>query len=489
MGLMPPAMAQATAAPQDASGGTLAALIARLQQPQSELNVPNPSAPQNPLGPFVPTTAGNQPTPLAGLPVAEPKPFQVGAQGYNRSANRRNDVAALVNNIQNMVHTAAMNKDAKNIRAATNTWNRLTTAMQNPDDPQNKAIIQDILGDPKTLRQMSKALNIDWLNPMKGADNVYRKAFGQAMAQHQVKESALGKLRDILTGGQPNVNLTPEQQKQLAAQMEARFPKTPQSSKTLKDEVDAAIYNKILKDPKSVSEEEWNMVSAPGVVSEVIRAQAQEQIADMNAQLKREHELNAALQNQSKDAVSWAQLMEKRRESDATRSQQWNEFQQKLDQNGQLRTRALDQADERLKIARENARTAADRSRVASQSVQVAKIKASMSLLTNQINADVRTRQADSQTYNTMIRTYTQQPSKIASFFTGEVGKTPADTATQAISDASAKVTADQAKIAGELQQQAALMQQLNSVTEQLPKAPTAPGGAVPNLPPIGNGH
>lgn len=261
--------------------------------------------------------------------------WQVAPQMNGGVAQKRASTGALIQNIQGLVQTAAANKQRRDISTATNDWNRLMTAMQNPNDPQNQTVIQDILGDPKKLKLMSKALNVDWLNPNKGADNVYRQALGQAMAKHQLKAGALSKLKDMLLGQGQNVNLTSDQSKELAAQMEARFPKQPQQAAQLKDQMMAKVYNKIINDPRGVGaaiaampKEEQQLLGIGPSANAELRAEVDQQIQQMK-------DADKAAQLQQK-SVEFAQTLNEKIQSRTQRASEFAATQKRLTDSAKM---------------------------------------------------------------------------------------------------------------------------------------------------------
>lgn len=297
-----------------------------------------------------------------GQVPAQSGPFKVAPQQNGRAAQKRADMATLFNNVSNLVQTAAKNHNQRQLLSAENNWSRLMTAMQNPNDPQNQHVIQAILGDPKTLKQMSKALNIDWLNPAKGSDNIYRQALQSAANKHQLKGAALDQLKQILSG-----HLNSDQQKQLASQMAARFPKQPEDVGVLKNKLLASVYQKLLTDPQGVdsavsklSDTEKQMLGIGPSADAVLKASVDTAIAHQ------EHlDKDEALKEHS---AEFEQDLNDRIAARTQQQVQFNQNQTRLTTQAQqtFKTRLLTlQVDaKRLDIEAQQAKTAAQRASI-----------------------------------------------------------------------------------------------------------------------------
>jgi len=135
-----------------------------------------------------------QPTPAPIPPGAPNQPTLVG-----KHTGPANLGAAIGSTIQNAVHQ----EKQKKLAAATSDWTDLLTSTQKymtPDgkvDPkayQDPAVMQ-VLGDPKKLKRMAKALNQDWLNPK---PDEYADALKIATKQHQDKQGAIQGLKQTM---------------------------------------------------------------------------------------------------------------------------------------------------------------------------------------------------------------------------------------------------------------------------------------------------
>jgi len=89
-----------------------------------------------------------------------------------------------------------------------------------------------ILGDPKKLKNMAKALNQDWLNPEK--TTVYGEALKKVSAQGQQRDAqksqAAQGIRGIiqkLLGDKQKVQLTADQQRKMIEEIQGKAPTTP----------------------------------------------------------------------------------------------------------------------------------------------------------------------------------------------------------------------------------------------------------------------
>lgn len=88
--------------------------------------------------------------------------IQFGTPGEFRtsSGNKRNSINNLFGTVNKMVTAAQQNQEQRKIRDLSLDLERLMIAAQNPDDPHNKEVINDILGDAKKRKAIAEALNI-----------------------------------------------------------------------------------------------------------------------------------------------------------------------------------------------------------------------------------------------------------------------------------------------------------------------------------------
>jgi hypothetical protein len=137
--------------------------------------------------------------------MAQPTPAPIPQGGANRPAlvgkytGFANLGAAIGDTVKNVIH---MDKQKK-LAAATSDWKDLLTSTQKymtPDgkvDPkayQDPAVMQ-VLGDPKKLKRMAKALNADWLNPK---PDEYADGLKIAIQQHQKQQGAIQGLKQTM---------------------------------------------------------------------------------------------------------------------------------------------------------------------------------------------------------------------------------------------------------------------------------------------------
>jgi hypothetical protein len=115
--------------------------------------------------------------------------------------------------------------------------NEKFTAEQSGDQKAVQAAeakLQAVLGDPKKLKNMAKALNQDWLNPEK--TTVYGEALKKVTAnqkqqdqQNQQKQGAAQKLKSTVMGllkQKQQLQLSLDEQKRMAQEIEAKAPTT-----------------------------------------------------------------------------------------------------------------------------------------------------------------------------------------------------------------------------------------------------------------------
>ena len=149
-----------------------------------------------------------QPTPAPIPPGAPNQPALVGK--HTGPANLGNFIGST---IQNAVHQDKQKK----LAAATSDWTDLLTSTQKymkPDgtiDPkayQDPAVMQ-VLGDPKKLKRMAKALNQDWLNPK---PDEYADAMKIAVKQHSDKQGAMQGLKQTMQQMVQHIRNQPQQQ-------------------------------------------------------------------------------------------------------------------------------------------------------------------------------------------------------------------------------------------------------------------------------------
>jgi hypothetical protein len=128
-----------------------------------------------------------------------------------------------------------------------------------------EAKLQAILGDPKKLKNMAKALNQDWLNPEK--TTVYGEALKRVMSQqkqqdqqNQQKQQAAQGLKStvqklIAKAFPKQPQLTPDEQSKMAKEIEAKAP-TTQGTADVKTLLDIEKASKDLR-------ENYQMITSP----------------------------------------------------------------------------------------------------------------------------------------------------------------------------------------------------------------------------------
>jgi len=138
------------------------------QQPGAASTIPGtmgPSAGPSGLGPMV---APVRSLPGANVPLV-PKQYPEHTRGVpqgefaTRGGHTRTAIGNIFGDMAQAVKGAAKEHEMKEARSLAVDIERLAAAMQNPDDPQNKQIINDILSDKKKQKKISEALGINYM--------------------------------------------------------------------------------------------------------------------------------------------------------------------------------------------------------------------------------------------------------------------------------------------------------------------------------------
>jgi hypothetical protein len=199
---------------------------------------------------------------FAGTPVPAAVPGQqdpnaarqIGMNTANPHAwSKQRFMAGLSTSISNAV---AKQKEQKLLKAEAD-WTYLQSglnelyAAQASNDPKAAAAAQSkvdvVMGDPKKMKEMAKALNQDWLNPEK--TTVYGEALkkvnsniDQKTAEDQKKQQAATGLKGLfqkLLQRKQEPQLTDEQKKQMGAEIQAKAP-TSTAGMSVKEQTEAA---------------------------------------------------------------------------------------------------------------------------------------------------------------------------------------------------------------------------------------------------------
>lgn len=128
--------------------------------------------------------------------------------GRNRAALQN-----IFGNATKMVVAAEQNKEQKETRALALDLERIMIASQNPDDPHNKQVIDDILSDSKRRKKISEALNIQFGPVEDKRDPQVKAALSQAMQKVQAAQQAQPQMQGGTPspqGGQPDIMGTPQ---------------------------------------------------------------------------------------------------------------------------------------------------------------------------------------------------------------------------------------------------------------------------------------
>ena len=131
-----------------------------------------------------------QTTAIPGAEIPMPKrqyPDIKTASGefMTRSGNRRNAFNNLMSNVGNVIQTARQNSEAQQQRTLAVDLERLLIAAQNPQDPHNQQVMNDILSDKKKRKAIEKALDISFLGNEDKRDPISKGALDMALKRVQ----------------------------------------------------------------------------------------------------------------------------------------------------------------------------------------------------------------------------------------------------------------------------------------------------------------
>jgi hypothetical protein len=162
--------------------------------------------------------------PQLAQPVPAPVPQN---EPVARQSGKFSGPANLGAFIQNTIQGAVSAQKQQKLAHAESQWNAMATLMQDqsPEGPQK---LQNwFIANQKDLKNMAKALNQDWLNPEK--TDVWKQALGTTLQNQQKKQGAAQGMMQLFKhligkATQPQPNLTPEQQKQMSGEIQAKAP-------------------------------------------------------------------------------------------------------------------------------------------------------------------------------------------------------------------------------------------------------------------------
>jgi hypothetical protein len=220
---------------------------------------------------------------FAGAPVPAAVPGmqdpnaarQIGMNtGNPRAWGGQRLMAGISTSIQNAV---AQKKD-KDLRKAEADWTYMSSALnelyaaQASGNPQAVAEAQSkvdvVMGDPKKLKAMAKALNQDWLNPEK--TTVYGEALKKVTAKTEQTESGKQQAAQGIKGlfqrllqSKQQPQLTPEQQKEMSREIQSKAPITPAASMGIKEQAEAAKAVLDLEKASKEARENYAVVVGP----------------------------------------------------------------------------------------------------------------------------------------------------------------------------------------------------------------------------------
>lgn len=128
-----------------------------------------------------------QPRVPSKLPTDTPPTGMVNAT--TRAGQRRNDMQSLISSVGNIVRAGINKKNQNTERDVMHDLAIIQAAASNPDDPQNKAILDKMSQDPKVVKRLEKALGH---NPLSGEPPpTETKAMMKFQAAQQPRQQAI----------------------------------------------------------------------------------------------------------------------------------------------------------------------------------------------------------------------------------------------------------------------------------------------------------
>jgi hypothetical protein len=196
---------------------------------------------------------------FAGQPVPAAVPGQQDPNaarniGMNTSNPHAWGAQRFMASLQTSIQNAVAKKKESELLKAEGDWTYLQSSLnelyaaQASKDPQAtqqaQAKVDVVMSDPKKMKNMAKALNQDWLNPEK--TTVYGEALKKVNAKTQQtdtqKQQAATGIKGLfrhLMQRQQKPELSPEQQKAMGQEIQAKAPTTTGGA-TMKEQVEAA---------------------------------------------------------------------------------------------------------------------------------------------------------------------------------------------------------------------------------------------------------
>jgi hypothetical protein len=196
---------------------------------------------------------------FAGTPVASAVPGQQDPNaarqiGMNTANPNAWGAQRLMAGVASSIQNAVSQKKQRDLTKAEADWTYMSSALneqyqaESSGDPQKiaeaKAKLDVVLGDPKKLKNMAKALNQDWLNPEK--TTVYGEALKKVTSKtqqteegkQQAKQGLMSMFRKLIQG-QQQPQLSPEQQSAMAQEIAKKAPTTT-GGMSVKEQTEAA---------------------------------------------------------------------------------------------------------------------------------------------------------------------------------------------------------------------------------------------------------
>jgi hypothetical protein len=234
--------------------------------------------------PFLPPAGGGSPVEAAAAPINEmtkrilqtlaqsaqrkqfagtPQPGAIPAMrdpaaarqiGMNTANPHAWGAQRLMAGVATSIKNAVTQKKQKDLQKAEADWTYMSSALnelysaQAGGNPQAiaeaQAKVDVVLGDPKKLKEMAKALNQDWLNPEKttvygeALKKVASKTDQTAGQKEQARQGLMGIFRNLLQRRQ-QPQLSPEQRQAMEREIQAKAP-VSRGATTIKEQLDVA---------------------------------------------------------------------------------------------------------------------------------------------------------------------------------------------------------------------------------------------------------
>jgi hypothetical protein len=215
-------------------------------------------------------------TPVPGaIPQRQDSGQNIGMNTANPHAWGKQRFAA---GVQSMISNAVADQKQKKLNKAEADWTYMQSglnelyAAQASGDPKAVAAAQQkvdvVLGDPKKLKEMAKALNQDWLNPEKttvygeALKKVTAKAGDQSQTDAQKQQAATGLkgMMQKLMQRRQQPELTPEQKSKMSAEILAKAPTSMVGGNSIEEQAKGAKAVLELEQASKAAREQYKVV-------------------------------------------------------------------------------------------------------------------------------------------------------------------------------------------------------------------------------------